>query len=296
MTATYDRASEDLGNIVNLGHVNFRVPDQGIATSFYMTALGLTRDPYMMTGINNMWVNVGDSQFHLPTGPATLAKGVVTCLVIPDLAQLKESLEFARGELAGTLFDFTIAQDHVDVTCPWGNKFICRAPDPSRSGPYRLWMSEVRFEVPRGAAAPIARFYREVMGAVSRCEGGEARVSCGHHQTLVFVECDAPEPACLDHHIQIYLADFSGPYNRAKAMGLGIRESSQWQYQIISIPDMDSGAEVFPLDHEIRSMTHPMFGRQLINRNPAQAIFSYAAGQDALNWRVGEPMRRDRKE
>ena len=25
---TWDRAAEDLGNIVNLGHVNYRVPDQ----------------------------------------------------------------------------------------------------------------------------------------------------------------------------------------------------------------------------------------------------------------------------
>jgi len=296
MTATYDRASEDLGNIVNLGHVNFRVPDQGLATAFYMTGLGLTRDPFMMTGTNNMWVNVADSQLHLPTGPATVARGVVTRLVIPDLNQLAERLERMRKELAGTLFDFRVAPDHVEVICPWGNTFICHAPDGSRFGPYRLWMSEVRFEVARGAAAPIARFYREVMGAVARTDAGAARVSCGHHQTLVFTECDAPEPACLDHHIQIYLADFSGPYDRMKAMGLRVDESSQWQYRIISIPDMDSGAEVFPLDHEIRSMTHPMFGRQLINRNPAQAIFSYANGQDELNWRMGQPMRRDRKE
>ena len=41
---SYDRAVEDLGNIVNIGHVNFRVPDQGLATAFYMTGLGLTRD------------------------------------------------------------------------------------------------------------------------------------------------------------------------------------------------------------------------------------------------------------
>ena len=32
--------------------------------------LGLTRDPYLMTGVGNMWINVGRSQFHLPTGKA----------------------------------------------------------------------------------------------------------------------------------------------------------------------------------------------------------------------------------
>ena len=87
--------------------------------------------------------------------------------------------------------------------------------------------------------------------------------------------------------MQIYLADFSGPYKRLQDMGLRVDESSQWQYRFISIPDMASGAEVFPLDHEVRSMTHPMFGRKLINRNASQAIFSYRGGQDELNWRMG---------
>lgn len=63
----YDRAAEDFGNIVNLGHVNVCVPDQRQATAYYISALGLTRDPYLMTGTNNMWINVGMSQFHLPT-------------------------------------------------------------------------------------------------------------------------------------------------------------------------------------------------------------------------------------
>jgi catechol-2,3-dioxygenase len=282
----FNRASEDLGNIVNLGHVNFRVPDQGLATAFYMTGLGLTRDPFMMTGTNNMWVNAGDSQFHLPTGPATVAEGVVTGLVVPDLDDLEGRLERVSKELAGSRFCFRRNGDVVEATCPWGNRFVCHAPDAARFGPFLSWISYVRFEVARGAAEPIARFYREVMGAVAHVEGSEARVSCGHHQTLIFAECDAPLAACLDHHIQIYLADFAGPYQRLQDMGLRVDESSQWQYRFISIPDMVSGREVFPLDHEVRSMTHPMFGRQLINRNPAQTIFNYRGGQDALNWRM----------
>ena len=287
----FDRASENLGNIVNLGHVNFRVPDQGLATAFYMTGLGLTRDPFMMTGTNNMWVNVGDSQFHLPTGPATVAEGIVTGLVVPDLDALAERLEKVRKELSGTRFEFHRAPDVIAVTCPWGNRFLCHAPDEALLGPYRSLMSYVRFEVAQDAAEPIARFYREVMSAVADVvaseAGAEARVSCGHHQTLIFAESAAPLAPCLDHHVQIYLADFSGPYKRMQDMGLRVDESSQWQYRFISIPDMASGAEVFPLDHEVRAMTHPMFGRKLVNRNAAQAIFSYRAGQDELNWRMG---------
>ena len=64
----YDRSAEDLGNIVGLEHVNLQVEDQGLTTLFYISGLGLTRDPYLMTSIDNMWVNVGHSQFHLITG------------------------------------------------------------------------------------------------------------------------------------------------------------------------------------------------------------------------------------
>ena len=188
---SYDRAVEDLGNIVNIGHVNFRIPDQGVATAFYMTGLGLTRDPFMMTGTNNMWVNVGDSQFHLPTGPATVAEGVVTGLVVPDLDELAVRLEFVSKELAGTNFTYGRTDAGVEVTCPWGNRFVCHAPDESRFGPYRSWISYVRFEVARGAAEPIARFYREVMSAV-------AKVQPGHFVTCCW-SLAAITPVCCTH-------------------------------------------------------------------------------------------------
>ena len=49
MQQKFDRAAEDLGNSIHLEHVNVRVPDQRLATLFYVTGLGLTRDPYLMT-------------------------------------------------------------------------------------------------------------------------------------------------------------------------------------------------------------------------------------------------------
>jgi len=62
MERQFDRSAEDLGNIVALEHVNVTVPDQQQATIFYIAGLGLTRDPYLMTGPTNMWVNVGRNQ------------------------------------------------------------------------------------------------------------------------------------------------------------------------------------------------------------------------------------------
>ena len=52
--ATFDRVAEDVGNIVSLEHVNTQIPDQQLATAFYVMGLGLTRDPYQVVGLVNM--------------------------------------------------------------------------------------------------------------------------------------------------------------------------------------------------------------------------------------------------
>ena len=123
----YDRAAEDLGNIVGLEHLNVRTPDQRLATLFYVTGMGLTRDPYLVTGVINMWINVGRSQFHLPIGEPQVLRGRVG-LVLPDLGALGQRLDEVRKPLDGTRFDFAVEKDHIDVTCPWGNKIRCHRP------------------------------------------------------------------------------------------------------------------------------------------------------------------------
>ena len=71
----FDRAAEDLGNSIHFEHVNVQVPDQRLATLFYVAGIGLTRDPYLMVSDTNMWVNVGRSQFHLPSGKPQVLRG-----------------------------------------------------------------------------------------------------------------------------------------------------------------------------------------------------------------------------
>ena len=44
MQQTFDRAAEDLGNVIHFEHVNVTIPDQRLATLFYVAGLGLTRD------------------------------------------------------------------------------------------------------------------------------------------------------------------------------------------------------------------------------------------------------------
>src|SRR3978361_880798 len=105
MTPTFDRTKEDLGNIVELGHVNVRVPDQSKAVAFYLMGLGLTRDPYLMAGLDNMRVNWARGQFHLRTRGTDVLRGT-TALVMPNLDHLLHRLQGAKQSLEGTKFSF----------------------------------------------------------------------------------------------------------------------------------------------------------------------------------------------
>ena len=131
---SFDRAAEDLGNSIHLEHVNVAIPDQRIASLFYGAGLGLTRDPAMMTATNNMWVNVGDSQFHLPTGDPVVGPGIVTGLVVPDLDKLRERLDRVKRNLKDTKFSVVSTNDYVESTCPWGNRVRCHEAGEARFG------------------------------------------------------------------------------------------------------------------------------------------------------------------
>jgi catechol 2,3-dioxygenase-like lactoylglutathione lyase family enzyme len=280
----FDRVAESLGNVVELQHVNVRVPDQQKATAFYISALGLTRDPYLMTGTDNMWANVGVSQFHLPRGGPEVLRGT-TGLVLPSRAQLLERLHRQAKELEGTRHGFEEREDHVAVTCPWGNRFRCHAPDAARFGRIVLGMSYVEFDVAPGTTPGIARFYREILGAPATAAGdGTARALVANGQHLVFRETDAPQPEFDGHHIQISLADFGGPHARLAERGLISEESNPWQYRFLDIVDPETNRPLFRVEHEVRSMTHPLFARPLVNRNAAVNNRNYMPGWEAQSW------------
>ncbi len=284
----YDRSIEDVGNVVCLEHVNTRIPDQQLATLFYVSGLGLTRDPFLMTGVGNMWVNVGRSQFHLPTGQAQVLRGH-TGLVIPNREALVRRLAAVRKPLEGTRFAFKEHNDYVETTCPWGNRIRCYAPG-RRFGTMQLGMPYVAFDVPRGAADGIVEFYRKIVGTMARIadegEGRHARVSVGAGQDLLFRETDtaAAAPAFDGHHVAVYLADFSGPYRRLLERGLITEESDQHQYRFQDILDLDTGKVLFTIEHEVRSMRHPLYARPLVSRNPEHTNRIFAPGYEELSW------------
>lgn len=289
--ADFDRTQEDIGNVVSLEHVNIRVPDQQLATMFYVMGLGLTRDPYLVTGTTNMWINVGRSQFHLPSGQPQVVRGR-TGLVIPDRKALLDRLTSVRSLLSETSFSFTEAEDAVDVTCPWGNQIRCHEPAEA-FGRMRLGMPYVELDVSPGSANAIAEFYRSVLetGATVDDAAGTpcAKVIVGESQWLAFRESDQPAPDYDGHHIAIYLANFSRPHQRLRDRNLVSEESNQHQYRFVDIVNPVNNQVLFQIEHEIRSMTHPLYARAQVNRNPDITNASYAPGYQEDSW--AQPIR-----
>jgi hypothetical protein len=283
----YDRAAQDLGNAVGIGHVNVCITDQHLGTDYYVTGLGLTRDPFLNTGSGNMWINVGMSQFHLPMGSPDVLRGVIG-LVTPDRAALLDRLAKIRKKLEGTKFEFRENNDCVETVCPWGNRIHVHTPDAERFGRVVLGMPYIRFDVRPGTAERIARFYREVLHTPAQVHKNgadpEAKVQVGEQQYFYFRETDEPEKPYDKHHVQIYIADFSGPHRKLLELGLITAESNAYEYRFKNVIDLDTREVLFTVEHETRSQTNPMYGRPLINRNPAATNMDYKPGHDGMSW------------
>ncbi len=296
MQQPFDRAAEDLGNSIHLEHVNVTVPDQRLATLFYVAGIGLTRDPYLMVSDTNMWVNVGRSQFHLPSGGAQVLRGHIG-IVISGREALLDRLASVAKKLDGTAFGFSEQNDYVEATCPWGNRLRCYEPDATRFGRITLGIPYVEFDVPVGAAKGICAFYPEIMGIQAELKNGDgalARVKVGKDQYLQFRETNLPQADYDGHHVQIYITNFSGPYRRLSERGLISQEDNQYQYRFRDIVDPANGRHLFTVEHEVRSATHPMYLRPLVNRDPAQTNRTYAQGHDQWTWAM-EPDMYDRR-
>ena len=113
-TETDALLQEDVGNIVLMEHVNVQVDDQSKATLFYLVGLGFTRDPHMMVGLENMWVNLGEQQFHLPTNTPNVLRGHIG-IVTPNLDALATRLESVAARLEGTRFSWQRVGDHIEA-------------------------------------------------------------------------------------------------------------------------------------------------------------------------------------
>src|SRR5262245_41639403 len=197
MEKTFDRAAQDIGNILGMEHLNVTVPNQEIAQTFYAAGLGFTRDPYMMVGPENMWINVGQQQFHLPTRSEPMVVRGTIGLVMPNVEALKQRLASVMPRLDGTAFTCQAENGHIDVTCPWGNHFRVHEPG-AQFGVMTLGIPYVEFLVPEGTASGIGQFYKEVMHApytlTQDMHQAVTKVKVGPGQCLIFRETSEEIP------------------------------------------------------------------------------------------------------
>ena len=132
----------------------------------------------------------------------------------------------------------------------------------------------------------IAAFYRTALRATAAVSehdtGAAARISVGNRQEMVFRETDGAITPYDGHHVAVYIADFSGPHGWLVERGLLSEESNPYQYRFQVIADPESGRRLSEIEHEVRSATHPMYMRPLVNRNAAQRQATYVRGRDAF--------------
>jgi hypothetical protein len=280
MAMQFDRASENVGNLLALEHLNLTVPDHSIAMLFYVSALGLTRDPYMDFGVlnfNNMWVNIGEQQFHLPEGRPQRLRGHVG-IVVPDLDELRWRLDRVGKSLKDTEFGWEVYDDYIGVTCPWGNALRCHAADASMS----LGIRYIEMDTEPDTADGLARFYRDVFASPGHADAGVAEVRIGVNQTLRFVEKDAPPEPYDGHHIAVYVVNFSTAHDWLATRSLISEESDQHQYRFQALVDPEDGRPLAELEHEVRSLHHPQYNRHLVNRNASHNFFTFNRYREAF--------------
>jgi hypothetical protein len=279
-----NHSEEDVGNIISLEHVNVQISDQALATLFYVVGLGGTRDPYLNVGLNNMWINFGEQQFHLPTRPPQVIDGYIG-LVVPDIEALETRLQSVAEGLKGSKFSWRREADHLLVTCPWGNRYRCYGSE-KRFGDMAVGLPYVEFFVPPGAVDGIMRFYQTAFNAPVSIESDPAgrygQVKIGRQQALLFRETDKPITPYDGHHVAIYVANFSGPYGYLQAHGKISEEVRNHQFRFKEIVDPGDGQCKFLLEHEVRSLRHPMYHRFFVNRDAAQSQRDYRRGWDAF--------------
>jgi hypothetical protein len=286
----YDRTTQDVGNLVHLEHYNCVIDDQRLAVLFYVVGLGATRDPYIMPGLENIWLNFGRTQVHMPSRavPPRFERLRGTAgFVVPNLEELKKRLDYAGKEMhrvipeRKTQFSWSEKNGAIEATDPWGTRVRCHAPSPEY-GPTELGLAYVDFDVPPGTAEGIARFYTDVMKNPSRAAGGRATVPVGKNQKLMFTETSAPLPEYDGHHIQVYIADFSSPYRWLKERELITMETDEAEWRFQWIVDPRDARKLFQIEHEVRSVKHRLYARPLVNRNHAVTNTNYQHGQDTF--------------
>ena len=255
----YDRTEENIGNVLNMEHINLTVPDQQVAALFYVTGLGFTRDPYIDFGTFNMWVNTGEQQFHLPKNTAQRWRGHIG-VVVPSLEDLKRRLQFVAKPLADTEFAWEERDDHIRVTCRGATTSASTdrtafpgatlaSPTPRRPSPR---------EPPVGSPGSTSKYSPHPPTMFDDNAGRRAEISMGFDQQAR-VSGDRGRDSRLRRPPHRHLRGrLRRPAPRTSPSTTSwTEESDQHQYRFQAVVDPDTGDTITELEHEVRSPLAP---------------------------------------
>ena len=265
----------EIGGILHLEHFNFEMLEHEMATIFFMNGLGLTRDPYRRIDENNMGINIGMQQFHLPrrrrkTPPFFGEIG----LIVPDLQVIRARLERLErmGRFEGTAYQITsVSENNLRVRSPWG---ISMRLWKAGVLPFQRLLGLAYFDIPveQGRAAALSVFYEGLLKAPFRLENleGETTAICtvGPYQYLRFRERDLDDYDLYDFHVAYYITNYNEVRDIAIRTGKLQGDGTGQICFVEGAFDPDSGKTILPFQQEWRSVYHSDFMRPLVNRWP----------------------------
>ena len=274
LSGRFGATNPEIGGIVHLDHVNFETPDHEMATIFYINGMGLTRDPYRRADEQNMGINVGLQQFHLPRrGERTPPFHGVIGLVVPDMAGIRKRLDLLEelGKFKGTPYQWEEQDNSVLLTSPFGVRFRLH-PAGTIPSLRPLGIAYVDVSVPPDTADGIAKFYSRIARAPGEVlnaeEGKTAVISAGPFQQIRFVERELADYETHSMHISYHATNYNEIRETVAAHGSLMGSGQGEVFFFDKLFDPDTGDEIFAINNEVRSIYHPDFMRPLINRWP----------------------------
>ena len=273
-TSNFGAVSPEIGRMLHMDHVNFETPDHEMATIFYMNGLGFTRDPYRRADEQNLGVNVGRQQFHLPKRAERTPPFFGTVgLVVPDIDGIKRRFALLDdlGKFEGTPYDWVEEGDTVLITSPFGYRLRLH-PHGTIQFSKPLGITYVEVPTPLGKAEGVGRFYQNIVGALVQFskEGGTdaAIITAGPHQEIKFIERELENYDTYSMHISYHVTHYNELRQKLNEQGslMGLGEGEAFFFN--KIFDPDTGEILMTVQNEVRSVYHPDFMRPLINRWP----------------------------
>mmetsp|Transcript_25824 Transcript_25824/g.45859 ORF Transcript_25824/g.45859 Transcript_25824/m.45859 type:complete len:302 (-) Transcript_25824:151-1056(-) len=280
-----------------LEHLNLDVLDQEVAEAFYCGVLGCSKDPKRPKH-RTLHSNCGYlTQFHTgKEEKAQIWRGVIELAFTPEALQ-KVVERVASLERKAEKNPFTVvsrASSSLRLRGPFGNDFLLRAATKPQftylsdakhgiracsEGSAPLGISSVTVACAPGKAREIAKFYLEVFHfpiefAQANGEKKSTVVAGNGAQQIFFLET---EGVAVDEdrgeHMAIYIGDFEGCFKRCKNLGLvwvnprfkhldnteTLEDARSSQtFRIRDVKGWDTGEHLLRLEHEIRSLKHPL--------------------------------------